>query len=742
MQSSLPAIDVISPPILTFEGLSNFDNQSVLGLSVLPPDPNGDVGPNHYVQVTNLLVRVFDKSGAPLTPAFRMSSLFASIGGPCFTGDDGDPIVLYDQLADRWLVSQFALPNGSSNPPYHQCIAISQSGDPTGAYFVYDFVMPGNNLNDYPKFGVWPNSYFMTDNQFLNGGLFSGAGVFAFDRQSMLRGEAASYIYFNLALLDPNIGGVLPSDADGLLPPPAGTPGYFAYFTATEFFDPQDGLRIFELDADFDNPAASTFSERLDSPLAVAAFDPLSPFGRADIPQPAPGVAVDSISDRLMHRLQYRNFGTHETLVVNHTVRTNVTPYRAGVRYYELHRSLPGGTFTIPEQATFSPDTSSRWMGSAAMDHQGNLAIGYSVSSSTVFPSIRYAGRLATDPANQLAQGEATLIAGTGVQRDTSSRWGDYSALSVDPTDDCTFWYTTEYYTAAGQAASTRGWQTRIGSFKFAACTALVQGTLRGSITDCRTGAPLAGALVETSGGLSQVTDPLGDYSRKVLPGTYDVTASHPGYANATSSGVVVGVGTTTVDLCLQELPLNLDLSYAAGTLTLDFDLGPTQPVTWNLYANIGNANASLLSAPLPIIAPPLSLPVPIPGFPQIGNVGYLTTFTTAPDGIVASSWETIDTAPPINASCLLDLNLSAAAGTLTMSFSLSSGQAATWNIWIVVQNTAIPILSAPLPALPLIGVPLPIPGFPHVATIGVLTTLTTPSEGIICSDWQTVDTN
>ena len=470
MQRSAPEFNM---PALTssFEGISSVDNQAQLGFQVLPPDPNGDVGPNHYVQIVNLLMKVFDKTtGATLLGPIPISTLFTGLDGPCGTIDDGDPIVLHDHLADRWLISQFVVSFGA---PFHQCIAISQTADPTGAYFLYDFSV-GSKFNDYVKFGVWPDGYYMTDNQFNAAGTaFQGVGVFAFDRAKMLAGDpTASFIYFDLQTVDPNLFGMLPADLDGP-PPPAGTPNYFSAFTATEFGDPQDGLRIFEFHADFANPASSTFTERAESPITTAAFDPILNCGfsgRDCIPQPAPATSsakLDAIADVLMYRLQYRNFGSHESLVANHTVDADGTSH-AGVRYYEVRRALPGGAFFINEQATFAPDAAHRWMGSAAMDKQGNLALGYSVSSSTVFPSIRYAGRLATDPPNGLFQGETTLIAGSGSQTSTLSRWGDYSMLAVDPTDDCTFWFTSEYYASSSPA----GWQTRIGSFKFASCSA------------------------------------------------------------------------------------------------------------------------------------------------------------------------------------------------------------------------------------------------------------------------------
>ena len=467
LQISAPALKTPAPSI-AFEGISNADNSSVYGFLVLPSDPVGDVGPSHYVQAVNILFEVFDKStGGSLVGPMPISTLFQGLGTACdpAVGDEdsdgGDPIVLYDHLADRWLISQFTF----VGPPFHQCIAISQTGDPTGAYHIYDFEMPNDKFNDYPKFGVWPDAYYMSDNQFT-GDSFDGAGVFAFERDKMLLGDPANMIYFDLATLDPSIGGMLPADLDGPSPDP-GTPNYFVYFTATEFGDAQDGLRIFEFkDVDF-TAGTAIFTERSGSPLTTASFDPVIACGfsgRDCIPQRGTTEKLDAISDRLMFRLQYRNFGTHESLVTNHTV--NAGNNRAGIRYYELRRSLPGGDFVVNEQATFAPGTLHRWMGSAAMDSNGSIAVGYSTSSTAQFPSIRYAARLATDPPGGLSQGEATLQAGGGSQTSLSSRWGDYSALSVDPVQECTFWYTQEYYATTSLA----GWQTKIGSFRLPGC--------------------------------------------------------------------------------------------------------------------------------------------------------------------------------------------------------------------------------------------------------------------------------
>src|SRR5260221_1184700 len=287
-QREFPSPNVMPAPTQNFAGISNADNSTVLGLRVYPPDTNGDVGPNHYVQTVNLLVRVFNKTGVPLTPAFKMSSLFTALGGICSTKDQGDPTVLYDHLADRWLVSQFAY-TALNTPPYHECIAISQTGDPTGSYFLYDFITPDSNFPDYPHFGVWPDGYYMIDNQFFLGGSFSGTGVFAYDRAKMLAGNpAATYVYFDLNALDPLIGGMLPSDLDGP-PPPVGTPNYFAYPVAIGFGDASDGMRIFSFHADFAVPANSTFTERAESPVAVAADDPnLCNFGLGCLPHAQP----------------------------------------------------------------------------------------------------------------------------------------------------------------------------------------------------------------------------------------------------------------------------------------------------------------------------------------------------------------------------------------------------------------------------------------------------------------------
>jgi hypothetical protein len=560
--------DATPPPSLTFDGIAAADEAN----SVAPPDTNGDVGPNDYVQTVNTLIRIYDKNGVARGPAFKQSGLFVSGGGSAFgaTHDGGDPIVLYDRMADRWLISELGYTN-ISTPPYHELIAVSKTGDPTGAYYLYDFILPGNEFPDYPKFGVWPDGYYMSTNQFLNGGSFDGSGEFAFDRKKMLMGDStAAGIYFNLSRAShpEGIFGMLPCDHDGILSPAPGTPNIFVYFTDDDFADPHDGLRLFDFHADFTVTANSTFIERPEStyqnPLPVAAFDAREPGGRADIEQPSPGINLDSVSQRLMFRLQYYNRSGVESLVMNWTVNvsgvspTNSSTYQAGIRYEELRRNTPSGLFSVYDQATFAPGAGNgatgdnRWMGSAAVDNKGNLAVGYSISSTTRIPSIFYAGRDFNITGG--LEVETAMFSGTGVQQDTLNRWGDYSSMSVDPVDDCTFYYAGEYYSTNSQF----NWRTRIGKFKFPSCTPPPQGTLTGVISACDTGVPLQFAQVDVSGGpsngFSTMTGAAGTYSINLAPGTYMVNVSNAGQSCAPAGPFLVTIidgGTTTLNACL-----------------------------------------------------------------------------------------------------------------------------------------------------------------------------------------------
>jgi len=648
--------DLVTGPITSFDGNSSADNFAAYGGRVSPPDVNGDVGPNHYVQTTNLLVGIFDKTtGALVVPKFKMSTLFASLGPPFSTLDSGDPIALYDQLSDRWLLSQFLFTTSTSGV-YYQVIAISQTGDPTGAYYVYAFLMPNNKLNDYPHFGVWPDGYYMADNQFTNGGPFSGAGAFAFDRAKMLVGDpTASYIYFDQAVSCPSCGGQLPTDLDGFATPPVGTPNLFMEFRADEFGDPADGLRIFAFHADFATPANSTFTQVGGTDLPLAAFDARSPAGRADIEQPAPSTAVtglDGISDRLMYRLAYRVLpGGEQSYVGNFTVNvsgvtpTTVAGYQAGIKWFELRRSA-AGVMSVKDEGIFAPGAGNGaagrniWMASIAQDGEGNLGLGYSASSTSLFPSILYTGRLTSDPAGTMGQGENTLVAGSGVQLATGNRWGDYSSMSVDPVDECTFWYTQEYYTAASQATSNVGWLTRIGSFKVnPGCVVSNRGTITGTVTNCATGAPIANAIVTTPDGFFAKTNAAGQYSILAASGSYTVVITMSGgYSTCSTNNVIVtNGGNTVVNCCIAPSAI---MVAAGAVLTAEScsppntAIDPNETVTVDLsLSNIGGLNTTNLVATLQATGG-----VTAPGGPQnygvvVGGGGPVSrpfTFTTA----------------------------------------------------------------------------------------------------------------
>ncbi|HEX2357364.1 MAG TPA: carboxypeptidase-like regulatory domain-containing protein, partial [Micromonosporaceae bacterium] len=490
----------------------------------------------------NLHFAVYGKTGATLLGPLPNNALWAGFGGPCQTENDGDPVVLYDEAADRWMLSQFALTASAGN---HQCMAISQTPDPTGAWHRYDFFYHATRVNDYPKYGIWPNAYFMSTNEFAP--TFIGAGAVAFEREKMLSGQAARQVYFHLG---PEYGGLLPADAEGG-PPPVGVPNSFLMFDDDAWgFSPTDRLMIWDFVVDWANPAGATFGvgglpNRF---LETAPFDSnLCNYARNCVPQMGTTQRLDAISDRLMFRAAYRNFGDHASIVLNHTVDTNGAD-RAGLRWYEVRTA--GSDWAIHQQGTYAPDSEHRWMGSAAMDATGNIAIGYSASSSTSFPSIRVAGRLAGDPLGQLTQGERIMMAGTGAQTHSAARWGDYSSMSVDPTDGCTFWFTTEYLTTTSSA----DWHTRIGSARFPTCQPGPRGVVRGTVTDAATGAPLVAATV-AAGAATTVTGSDGGYSFTLPAGTYEMSATAYGYATKTATVTIADGGTATQNFALAALP-------------------------------------------------------------------------------------------------------------------------------------------------------------------------------------------
>jgi hypothetical protein len=431
--------------------LQNFDGLTFTGW--FPPDPNGDVGPNHYIQVVNASqVAIFNKTGT-LLASFHYNSLFATAAFPCNTPTRrGDPIVVYDAIANRWLLSDFAYWNSSG--PYYQCLAVSMTGDPvSGGWWLYTIQADATQFNDYPKLGVWSDGIYMTADMFVGlSGPFSNVRVWAFNRDDLISGAPLGLrnIYFNLPSSYIHL---LPSNLRGALPP-APRPNFLMSV------DEPNILRLWKMQVDWSNLLNSSLTGPTN--LTVANFT-MPCYGAsilACVPQLGTSERVDALGDRMMMQLQYRNIGGVESLWVNHTVAAGPdVGYPTGVRWYEIRN--PNGVPSVYQQGTFQPDSNYRWMGSLAVDQQGNMALGYSVSSGAMYPAIRYAGRLASDPLGKLCVPETSLIEGTSSQSGGFNRWGDYSAMSVDPSDDLTFWYTNQYYSITGG-----GWKTRIGSFR------------------------------------------------------------------------------------------------------------------------------------------------------------------------------------------------------------------------------------------------------------------------------------
>lgn len=411
-----------------------------------PPDTTAAVGRTQVVEWVNTALAVFDKNtGAIQGSILDGNSLFTGFGGDCQTFNDGDPIVAYDKLADRWVLSQFAVSGGEHGGTFSYCVAVSQTPDARGVYNRYEFKF--KDFNDYPKMGVWPDGYYVSFNMFRQNS-FIGAKVCALARERMLAGQAATMQCFDVA----DQGGLLPADLDGMTPPASGAPNPVLNFD----FDGTH-LNLWRFHVDWANAANSTFIK-----APQISVSPFAPACDNCIAQPTGGVTLQSLGDRLMYRLAYRQFADHGSLVVNHTVSVSGATGPTGIRWYEIR-----GLDTTPvvfQQGTYAPNNSFRWIGSVAMDKAGNMLLGYSVSSRTLKPSLAFSGRLSTDPLSTMSA-EEIVLRGTGVQTDPD-RWGDYASVTLDPADDCTFYFATQYLKTKGSF----NWQTRIAKFKFPSC--------------------------------------------------------------------------------------------------------------------------------------------------------------------------------------------------------------------------------------------------------------------------------
>jgi hypothetical protein len=572
---------------LNFAGVGNGDYGFVPNAA--PPDTNGAVGATQYVQWVNESFAVFDKStGALVHGPVAGNTLWSGFGGGCETNNDGDPIVQYDKAANRWVLTQFSV----TTTPFLQCVAVSTTSDATGTYARYAFSQP--NFNDYPKLGVWSDGYYISFNMF-SGNRFVGGRACAFDRSAMLAGAAATQICFQLSN---SFGGLLPSDLDGATAPPTGSPNFYLAFGS-------NSLDLWKFHADFVTPANSTFTGPTSIP--VAAFAAGCSGGGTCIPQAGTSQLLDSLADRLMYRLAYRNFADHESLVVNHSVTAGSS---VGVRWYEVRS--PNATPTVFQQGTYAPDSNFRWMGSIAMDKAGNIAVGYSVSSGSIKPAIRYTGRAPGDPLGTL-QAENTIINGGGAQSGGLNRWGDYSAMTIDPVDDCTFFYTNEYLKADGSF----NWSTQIASFKFPSCSsappALTTITVSPSSASVQTG----GSQQFAATGLDQFGNPMNPqptFTWSVSGGgtispsglfTAGSTAGGP-FTVTAASGTVSGTASVTVtsvppDFSLSVSPTSQSVrqgNAASYTVTITSLNGFIGSVTLNVTGQPSGSTATFTPNP------------------------------------------------------------------------------------------------------------------------------------------------
>ncbi len=610
----------------------------------VPSDSNGAAGATQYVQWVNSSYAVFDKAtGKMIQAPLPGNSLWTGFGGPCEANNQGDPIVQYDKAANRWVMAQPVF-----NSPYMYCIAVSTTSDATGAYHRYAFSMP--DFPDYPKLAVWPDAFYGSFNLFdSTGNTFFGAYACAFDRNAMLNGSTATAQCFN----NPSQASFLPSDLDGSTPPPAGSPNYFVDLNPTSLI----ALNLYKFHVDFSNSANSTFS----GPASI----PVAPFTEACsghvgvcIPQPLVppnNQQLDSVGDRLMYRLAYRNFGGHESLVVSHSVDTTGTGTGVtGVRWYELRN--PGGTPAIYQQGTFAPDASYRWMPSIAMDKAGDIAVGYSVSSSTLHPSIRYAGRVPGDALGTL-ETETSIVEGTGTQVG-ESRWGDYTSMAIDPADDCTFWYTNQYLTANGIA----NWLTQIASFKFPSCGSVPSPDFSLSAS------PASATVVQGNGAAYSVgVHPLNGF-----------TGSVSFSAGSLPSGVSASFN-PTVSSSSTTMSVTTSSSTPAGTYTV--------AVTGTDGSLSHTVNVTLVVNPLPDFS------ISAAPSPQSVNRGSSTTYTTsvAASGGFAGTVNLSVSGLPRRTSASFSPSSITGAGTSTLTVSVpKKASAGTYQLTITGTSGAL----------------------------------------------------
>jgi archaellum component FlaF (FlaF/FlaG flagellin family) len=538
-----PVLQTFSGPLVSTTLPSGFPGlgQGFPGFTVqyIPPDANGTVGETQFVQWVNASFAVFDKSGALLYGPAAGNTLWSGFGGQCEKNNSGDPIAQFDKVAGRWVMMQPVF-----RAPYYICVAVSTTSDATGSYYRYAF--PVSSFPDYPKLGVWADGYYISFNRF-KGNSFLGSSACALDRSSMLFGNPATMQCFDLGGSYPSL---LPSDMDGLTLPPEGSPNFFLNLG-------NNSLNLWQFHVDFATAGNSTLTGPTNIP--VAAYSEACGGGTC-IPQSGTTQLLDSLGDRLMYRLAYQNLGTYQYLVVSHSVDTGSG--NTGLRWYEIQN--PGASPYLNQEATFAPDSNSRWMGSIAMDNAGNMALGYSVSGNAMNPAIRYTGRVPGDASGTM-EGEQSIVEGTGSQT-SYSRWGDYSSMSVDPTDGCTFWYTTEFLEKTGYY-----WSTYVTAFNFPSSCPGVSYDIAGTIGTAG-GGSLSGVEINLSGAAVRTVTSYtgGNYSFSGLAdGSYTVTPSLAGYSFIPASATVTVNNGNVIGQNFEAVSPSGGITYSvSGTVT------------------------------------------------------------------------------------------------------------------------------------------------------------------------------
>jgi uncharacterized repeat protein (TIGR01451 family) len=609
-------------------------------------DATGAPGPDHYMQAVNFSAAIFDKEGNLVLGPFPTVDFWDGFPAPC-GGTWSDVIVLYDQDAGRWFVSRFARQNSTSPLNWYQCFAISTTSDPTDSYNRYAFLIDTDEFNDYPKFGMWPDGYYMTADRDK---IFPGKGVFVatFERNAMLDGDPAGGVVFTLD----NGGrraGMLPADWDGHIPPPAGSPNYLIRTLDTDTGWPTDELEVWALKADWAN---SVFSLMLRDTLPTGAFNSaICGLAQNCIPQPDPTTGLDPLAGgRPMFRLAYRNFGDHEAMVFNQTVDAGDVPDHGAPRWYELRKS-GNNPWSIYQQSVYAPDADHRWIGSVAMDQAGNMAMGYSTSGTSTFPSVRVADRLAGDPLNTMTE-EVEIQAGSGSQTGFIF-WGDYSQMDLDSADDCTFWYTGTYQPVTSPNQS---WATRVAAFRFPGCEAdLAVAKTRAPSGEIEAGTDVTYTITVTNDGpvwagnvtvqdpvptettLVSLEAPAGwDCDAPPVEGSGMVTCTKPAMANgeAAEFTIVANVACPTPD------GTSIDNTATVSAAT------PSDPDDTNNAQSVSFA----VNNPVPLVSASVAADMLWPVNHNLTNVGLSATISDsvcpAPEAVVQVFSDEADEAP------------------------------------------------------------------------------------------------